>query len=310
MGLIGNGLVVLLVLVASSTAALADDLVLLANGGRVRGTVIEADPNKVVVVKLEDGSTRQFAPAEVADIRYGDGAIAQPVPPTVQAPPPPAQPPPVYYAPAPTPYYPAPVNVIPGAPRARTGFQMALRLGAAFPAGAVNSTALLSDFSGNQFGGMLEIGGKPNDRVFFGMYFGATSGGVGRVIQSICDSDGLSCSSSTGRLGAEVLYSLQPDASINPWIGYGAGFSVATTQFVDTGRRADLDIFGVEWAHLLGGVDFRLNEGLGLGVFMDLSLGTFYSAHNSLDDTTADIPGENQRTHFWLNLGARGILFP
>lgn len=74
--------------------------------------------------------------------------------------------------------------------------------------------------------------------------------------------------------------------------------------------RSDLDFYGVEWAHLLGGVDFRLNEGLGLGVFMDLSLGTFYSIHTNAGDASADIPGENQKTHFWLNLGVRGILFP
>lgn len=61
--------------------ALADDVVLLSNGGRIRGTVIEADPREGASIKLEDGSVRRFDAGEISTIRYGD-----PVPPTQEPP--------------------------------------------------------------------------------------------------------------------------------------------------------------------------------------------------------------------------------
>ena len=51
-------------LFASSARAAAPDEVLLANGGRLRGTVMEDDPVKGVSIQLLDGSTRRVPHAE------------------------------------------------------------------------------------------------------------------------------------------------------------------------------------------------------------------------------------------------------
>ena len=134
---------------------------------------------------------------------------------------------------------------------------------------------------------------------------------VGPYVKGLCDVNGISCSSTSARFGGELLYSLQPALKMNPWIGYGAGLSVETIQLGGTGgRRVDIDFFGIEWARLLAGLDLRINEGIGLGAFVDLSLGTFVAAHSSADDSTINITDSNQKTHVWLSIGARAILFP
>jgi hypothetical protein len=160
---------VVFVVLASSSVAFADDLIFLANGGRIRGTVIEADPQKGVLVSLEDGTTR---------------------------------------------------------------------------------------------------------------------------------------------LGGEVLYSFLPRASANPWIGYGIGFSAASVEIADAVQSAKINLYGVEWAHLMAGVDFRPSAAIGLGGFVDLTMGTFQSLYDPVADMTRDIPGDSQRAHAWMNVGGRVVLFP
>lgn len=62
------------IVLATSFAAAAerdgDDVVLLTNGGRLRGTIIEEDPSNGVRVKLSDGTMRTLKPGEVRELRY------------------------------------------------------------------------------------------------------------------------------------------------------------------------------------------------------------------------------------------------
>lgn len=90
------------VLAASTLASAgdADDTVLLGNGGRIRGTVMEQDPKSGVSIKLVDGTVRKLKASEVKAVEFGkatprpveapavDASPAPPAPPT--APPPPA----------------------------------------------------------------------------------------------------------------------------------------------------------------------------------------------------------------------------
>jgi hypothetical protein len=84
---------------AAQASAPGSDEVVLTNGGRVRGTVMEQDPTRGVSIRLADGTTRQFAPAEVANVAYGAPptpppvAVAPPAPTVVVAPPAPLDPP-------------------------------------------------------------------------------------------------------------------------------------------------------------------------------------------------------------------------
>ncbi len=60
-------------------AADAPDTVMLSNGGRMRGTVMEEDPQRGTSIKLLDGTVKRLAPAEVASVIHaGDAAPAPP----------------------------------------------------------------------------------------------------------------------------------------------------------------------------------------------------------------------------------------
>jgi hypothetical protein len=84
-----------------AASALADggDVVLLKNGGRVRGAIVIEDPVTGVRVRLADGTVRNVAAADVQSVIY-EGQAESASPPPVVAPPPVA-PPPVVVAPPP-----------------------------------------------------------------------------------------------------------------------------------------------------------------------------------------------------------------
>jgi hypothetical protein len=72
----------------AATPARADnvtDTVLLTNGGRVRGTVMEDDPQKGTSVKLADGTFVRVKPAEVKQVLYG-GRVDTALPPPAAVP--------------------------------------------------------------------------------------------------------------------------------------------------------------------------------------------------------------------------------
>ncbi len=77
-----------------------DDVVVLAGGGRVRGTVVEEDPRKGVRIRLLDGTMRSVSAAQVVEVRYGATQATATAPAPVAAPPP---------APAPAPLVPPPL---------------------------------------------------------------------------------------------------------------------------------------------------------------------------------------------------------
>lgn len=303
-----------LLLLAFPMVTLADDLVFLTNGGRVRGIVMEADPQKGVSVKLDDGSTRQFAPAEVASVQYSQSE-ASPLPEKSFPPAPTAVPvaPPQYYPPPSSgPYQQSGSPLVPaiqGPPRARRGFQMALRLGPSIPGGLASNSASMSDYFATQFGGLVEIGGKALDHLFVGVYLGGSGGEAGDMLALNCNS-GIACSSSALRIGVEVQYHFLPKSSTNPWLGYGIGYSVGSIKATDSTQSVTINLYGVEWAHLMAGVDFRLNDAIGLGGFLDFTLGGYTSVYDPFVSQTLEIPSENQRTHTWLSIGARIVLFP
>jgi hypothetical protein len=56
------------------------DTVLLTNGGRVRGTVMEEDPQKGTSIKLVDGTFQRLKPAEVKQVLYGGRVDPAPSP--------------------------------------------------------------------------------------------------------------------------------------------------------------------------------------------------------------------------------------
>jgi len=186
----------------------------------------------------------------------------------------------------------------------QSGFQLALRLGGAFPAGSADKqTGDLSAQLGSQFALNLDLGGKANKYVFIGAFFGAGFGGVG---------DGLTgctgCSVKTLRVGPEVLVSILPDLRINPWVGVGIGFEYSPIDVAPFSLTQAP--YGPEFAHIMFGADYRLNSYFGVGPFFDVSIAEFTTITQSSGGTslTHEIP--QKALHEWVQVGVRFVLFP
>jgi len=202
------------------------------------------------------------------------------------------------------------------APKGSTGFQFALRTGYAIPLGAFDGGESMSDTFGGQIPFILDIGGKLNPSLFLGAYFGLGVGGTAGALSQSCTASNLSCATATVRYGVEILYGFNPAGSVNPWLGYGIG--IEGTAVAISGTRADGTAFtgslagsGLEFAHLMGGADFRLGKIFGIGPFVDFSIGQY--THATIDTgTTPKIDGSisNTALHEWLTLGVRGVFWP
>lgn len=199
------------------------------------------------------------------------------------------------------------------APRARSGFQLALRTGVSIPFGKYvdSSSANMSDFVSPQIPLLVDIGGKIGRYVFVGGYLGVGVGGAAGTASDACDRTNASCASVSLRLGPQVLFFFMPDRKVDPWVGYGIGFeSTALGRSTDRLDTA-LGFAGFEFAHFMGGVDFRINRIFGVGPFADFALGS-YTRYSIQNDPGPDDDGsvDDAALHGWLTFGARFVFFP
>lgn len=199
-------------------------------------------------------------------------------------------------------------------PKAKTGFQMALRTGYSVPFGQLAKDNDLSDFSSGQVPLIVDIGGKIIPHLFLGGYIGFGFGGPGGKQADLCDRDNSTCFGLGLRFGAEAQVHFIPDGFTNPWLGYGIGFE-SLALGVDNARSDDVVAAGVggwEYAHFMGGVDFRLNRIVGIGPFVDVSLGSYRTVSYDNGNTTrsADIDDADRTMHGWATFGVRVVFFP
>ncbi|HWP09494.1 MAG TPA: hypothetical protein VNN72_27325 [Polyangiaceae bacterium] len=166
---------------------------------------------------------------------------------------------------------------------------------------------------------VIDVGGRFARSFFVGAYVGGALGSTGsdeRIDAACVDDDenghnDIACTSTSGRIGLEVAYSLQPDDSLNPWIGYGIGFEVASASMRDDyrGLTESVTSTGVTFADITVGLDFR--KKIGIGPFFDVALGQF-------NNTTTDLGSrgrykykiEDRALHGWLTVGLRLVVNP
>lgn len=199
-------------------------------------------------------------------------------------------------------------------PKAKTGFQMAIRTGYSAPFGEIVKDTDLSDFSSGQVPLIVDIGGKVIPQLFLGGYVGFGFGGPGGNQADICDRNNSTCFGFGLRFGAEAQVHFIPDGFANPWLGYGIGFE-SLALAVDNSRNDDVIAAGVggwEYAHFMGGVDFRLNRIVGIGPFVDVSLGSYRTVSYDNGNTTrsSDIDDAERAMHGWATFGVRVVFFP
>lgn len=203
----------------------------------------------------------------------------------------------------------------PDAPLARKGFQMALRTGVSIPLGDVEKDSAMSDTLGPQVPLIVDIGGKIIPQLFLGAYLGIAFGGAAGKFGEACDKGNLSCVAVGFRIGAQIQYHILPAAKLNPWIGYGIGYeAVGVGGSRDDRNKFSAAVGGVEFAHLMAGLDFRLSKGFGIGPFADFAIGQYskVSSEVTVNGTTTKSDGDVKDTaiHQWLTLGAKFTFFP
>jgi hypothetical protein len=221
--------------------------------------------------------------------------------------------------PAPTTASPSPS---PSADRpAASGFQLAFRTGLMVPFG--DASGAPNDSLGRRYAWeiplVIDIGARFARSFFVGAYLGfalGTTGSDARVDAACIDDDengrnDIACTVATGRIGIEALYSFLPDESLNPWVGYGLGFEVASASLTDRYRGLEESVTstGLTYADLSVGFDFR--KKIGIGPFVDVALGQF-------NNTTTDLGArgrykskiDDHAIHGWLTLGLRMVVNP
>ncbi|MEO7109637.1 MAG: hypothetical protein ABI183_04280 [Polyangiaceae bacterium] len=187
-------------------------------------------------------------------------------------------------------------------PRARTGFQMSLRTGYALPMGSSVGGQKMSQDFGGQVPFLIDIGGKIHPNIFIGGNLGLNVGGCGDLVANDCATVSL-------RIGAEIIFSILPRNRVNPWVGYGIGLEASGIS-VNNGTQS-ISLFGPEYGHFLGGVDFRVNRVFGIGPFLDYGIGEYTSASVTANGITQDGTFTTGKTlHEWLTLGAKFTFFP
>jgi len=188
---------------------------------------------------------------------------------------------------------------------------MAFRTGYALPMGKVDDEpdGEMSNFYSGQVPIFIEVGGKPSPYIFLGGYFGLGFGGTDGRMADICATPGASCATVTARLGFEILGYFTPGEKTSPWLGYGIGFE-ATSIGISGRGDGSVTTSGPEFAHFMGGVDFRLSKGFGLGPFIDFSIAEFTKLDVNTPTLDQSNSVENKAIHEWLAFGVRGVIFP
>ena len=198
------------------------------------------------------------------------------------------------------------------APPGHAGFQLSIRPGIAIPSGSAAKDSSQSDTFGPQFSTTLDIGGKVMKYLFIGGYLGFGVGGSGGKLSDQCSKANATCTAVSLRIGVEAFFNILPDDKINPWVGYGIGFESSGIGVSGAGSDVTQTASGIEFAHLMGGVDFRVSRVFGIGPFLDLSLSQY--SKTSVSGSGAALTGsgdiQDKAIHEWITIGAKVTFFP
>lgn len=198
------------------------------------------------------------------------------------------------------------------APPQQTGFQLALRGGAAVPFGTISASTSMSDALGPQIPVLVDVGTKLTPNIFVGAFLGAAYGGTAGALTKTCNNYGIECNGFWFRGGLLAEYNFHPDRTVNPWVGYGIGYEIGGTNGTYGRNKITNTVRGIEFAHLLAGLDFRLQEWFGIGPFVDAAFGLYDVAKTQVNSggyilTSAP---EDRSLHLWLLLGVRLVMRP
>ncbi len=196
-------------------------------------------------------------------------------------------------------------------PRTTTGaLELALRAGYGIPFGHTGKTATdttndkLSDSIKGEIPLWLDAGYRFSPQLYVGLSFQYAFGFV--PSNSEC-TQGVSCSVSDLRLGANVLYHLTPDQPADVWVGLGVGYEWLELSASGAGISVSGSGSGFEFANLQAGVDIATTPSFALGPFASFSLGQYRSFSLSGAGRSMDQDITDKSLHEWLLFGVRGV---
>ncbi len=200
-------------------------------------------------------------------------------------------------------------------PPAARGFQAALRSGLQLPWGEVSDVEgdEISARYGWQVPILVDVGFKLNKPWFIGAYAGAGYGsiGSGNVAEQACAAPGVTCSTLSYQLGAQLQYHVGPSDRLNPWFGLGGGYEWFRQELRSSGYSEEQETSGLALLKLLLGLDYRYQQLFGFGPFIEASFGRFQATRTFVDgDRTHEGPVEPGAWHGFLTLGARVVVLP
>jgi hypothetical protein len=116
--------------------------------------------------------------------------------------------------------------------------------------------------------------------------------------------EGLSCSETGARAGAEFIYSLGTHSSgIGAWVGVGSGWEWSMSKGSSPGGSATVTLSGWEIAQLQIGVDAWLTRAMRMGYYISGSVGQFSRIDLSDGTGSGSVSIPEKALHTWLEMG-------
>src|SRR5690242_4991199 len=159
-----------------------------------------------------------------------------------------------------------------------TGIEVGLRSGYVLPFGQVmggSGNNNLSDFLSGGVPLWVDAGYRLNPNIYIGAFFqysfaivaenAASAAGGGGYTK--CGQNGLSCSANVLLFGANAHYHFMPMAAFDPYVGPGAGYEIANSNFSAGGSSGGASYSGFQLFNVQAGGDYKFMPGLGVGPF-------------------------------------------
>jgi PEGA domain len=289
-----------------------------ASGGALREARVRLQPGAPSTEALAllagyAATDNAVPPVEVTRPVAVAPAVSGPPPVAVVAPPPAVVAPAAAAAPASPP--PAPPETEKASDRFATKFELAFRVGVSLPLGTavsgdqspqfLNGATSLVDYASFLVPIGVDVGVRIGGVVFVGGYF--QYGLLGSPNGQFCTgppptNTQLSCSSSTVRVGGEILIHPLGNAPVDPWFGVGSGFEWLTLS--ESTNTVNASFSGFEFFNLQLGIDFALGSVVRLGPYASFSMGSYTSF------SPQPTAGTDSATHEWLTFGVRFVILP
>jgi outer membrane protein len=192
----------------------------------------------------------------------------------------------------------------------RSGVSVGARVGWGFPIGSLTK----GDSFGDNLSGILpiwfDVGYRISPEIYLGGYF---QWGIGFVSQAACVAPLTSCSGDDVRFGLNLHWHVKSalgagpwSEHFDPWVGFGAGYEIATITLERGSDRSHQTFRGFEFGNLQVGGDYLGLGSMRLGGFAVISLAEFTRSSVSVPTGVTSFSIAEPEVHAWLVLGVRG----